>query len=220
MSSDVVLWSVAIFGIFDFLIGGGLIVGLIAAARRRSAKVIVGENGSPATARRVRGTGAVAVLWAFGAALALLVLFNVAYFNGFGTDPVIGSPTRARVTGTWVGDHGAVLVLRPDGTFTASGLPRYVGDATDPFGTTGLPQNPSSGHGTWIIGPGDFNGPPESVIFTFACDAGPSGCAGHAMTFDLQAETSSPSGGDGPALFYYLGDPDDWSNQYPFVRAQ
>lgn len=223
MSSDVVLRSVAIFGIFDFLIGGGLIVGLIAAAiaaaRRRSAQVIVGENGSPATARRVRGTGAVAVLWAFGAALALLVLFNVAYFNGFGTDPVIGSPTRAQVTGTWVGDHGAVLVLRRDGTFTASGLPRYVGDATDPFGTTGLPQNPSSGHGTWIIGPGDFNGPPESVIFTFACDAGPNGCAGRAMTFDLQAETSSPSGGDGPALFYYLGDPDDWSNQYPFVRA-
>lgn len=39
------------------------------------------------------------------------------------------------------------------------------------------------------------------------------------MTFDLQAETSSPSGGGGPALFYYLGDPDDWNNQYPFVRS-
>jgi hypothetical protein len=37
---------------------------------------------------------------ALGAALVLLVLFNVAYFNGFGTDPVIGTPTRAQVTGT------------------------------------------------------------------------------------------------------------------------
>ena len=24
----------------------------------------------------------------------------------------------------------------------------------------------------------------------------------------------------GPALFYYLGDPDDWSDQYPFVPEQ
>lgn len=211
----------AIFGIFDFLIGGGLIVGLIAALLGPSRVMIVGENGGPATARRVRrSAGAVAVLWTFGAALAALVLFNVAYFNGFGTDPVIGSPTRAQVTGTWVGDHGATLVLRPDGTFTATSLPPYVGDATDSFGTSGLLRNPPSGHGTWVIGPGDFNGPPETVIFTFACDADPNVCAGHAMTFDLQAEASSPSGGGGPALFYYLGDPDDWSDQYPFVRGQ
>lgn len=204
MSGDVVVRPMAIFGIFDFLLGGGLIAGLIFSL----------------AARVLRGAGSVAVPAVFGAGLALLVVLNVAYFNGFGTDPVIGSPVRAQVTGTWVGDHGATLVLRPDGTFTASGLPPYVGNATDAVGTTGLPQNPPSGHGTWIIGPGDFNGPPESVIFTFACDAGPYGCAGQAMTFDLQAETSSPSGGGGPALFYYLGDPDDWSNQYPFVRAQ
>ena len=207
----------AIFGIFDLLIGGGLIAGLIAAAvaavRLRSARVTAGENGGPA-AGRVRRTGAVTILWIFGAALALLVLFNVAYFNGFGTNPVIGSPTRTQVTGTWVGDHGAVLVLRPDGTFTAGGLPQ------SPPQTSGSPPNPPSGHGTWVIGPGEFNGPPESVIFTFACNAGSNGCAGQAMTFDLQAETSSPSGGGGPALFYYLGDPDDWNNQYPFVREQ
>ena len=35
------------------------------------------------------GPGAVTVLWVFGAALVMLVLFNVAYFNGFGTDPAI-----------------------------------------------------------------------------------------------------------------------------------
>lgn len=187
----------AIFGIFDLFIGGGLIISVTVAAIRRAR----------------HGPGAGTALWGLGSALALLVVFNVAYFNGFGTDPVIGTPTRAQVTGTWVGDYGATLVLSPDGTFTASGLPPYVGDATGFPGTPGLPQNPASGHGTWIIGPGDFNGPPESVIFTFDCGA--SGCA----TFDLQAETSSPAGGGGPALFYYLGDPDDWSNQYPFVQA-
>lgn len=208
----------AIFGIFDLLIGGGLIAGLIAAAvaavRLRSARVTAAGYGGPAAAGRVRRTGAVTVLWTFGAALALLVLFNVAYFNGFSSDPVIDSPTRTQVTGTWVGDHGAVLVLRPDGTFTAGGLPQSL------LQTSGSPPNPPSGHGTWVIGPGEFNGPPESVIFTFACNADSNGCAGQAATFDLQAETSSPSGGDGPALFDYLGDPDDWSNQYPFVREQ
>jgi hypothetical protein len=51
--------------IFDFLIGGGLIVGLIAVdTRMRSAMVIAGQSGSPATARRVRRSYG-AVLWTF-----------------------------------------------------------------------------------------------------------------------------------------------------------
>jgi hypothetical protein len=191
----------AIFGIFDLLAGGGVIVGFIA--------------GLAATIR-LRSTGSVVALCACGVALVLFVLFNVAYFNGFGTDPVIGSPTRAQVTGTWVGDYGAVLVLRPDGTFTASGLPPDVGDVTSGTGASSPGQNLLSGRGTWIIGPGAFNGPPQSVIFTFSCGVGPNGCPADVQSFDLQAEASSPSGGGGPALFYYLGDPDDWSNQYPF----
>lgn len=165
--------------------------------------------------RRVEWWLLVAVLVGAG----LFALFNVAYFNGFGADPVIGSPTRAQVTGTWVGGQGARLVLRPDGTFTASGLPPYVGDGTGFVATSGQPQNPSSGDGTWIIGPGEFSGPPESVIFTFAsCDGSPGGCAGYASSFFLQAETASPSGSGGPALFYYRGDPDDWAGQYAFTR--
>ena len=89
------------------------------------------------------------------AAIGVFILLNVTLFNGFGTDPVIASPARAQVTGTWVGTGGTKLVLLPDGTFTASSLP-------------------------------------------------------------VQAESSSPSGS--PALIYYLGDPDDWSNQYAFTR--
>jgi len=191
------------FGLFDLGIACALLAMLVA-----SIVVLL---------LRVRGAwwGLVAVLVGAG----LFVLFNVAYFNGFGTDPVIGSPTRAQVTGTWVGDQGARLVLRPDGTFTASGLPPYVGVGAGFFATSGQPQTPSSGDGTWVIGPGEFNGPPESVIFTFAsCDGGPGGCPGYASSFDLQAETASPTGGGGPALFYYTGDPDDWAGQYAFTR--
>lgn len=178
MSSDVVVGSVAILAIFNLLVGGSLIVGLIAAAiaavRQCSAMVMTGENGGMATTGRAQRTAAVTLLWTFGAALALLVLFNVAYFNG--TDPVIGSPTRTQVTGTWIGDHGATLVLRPDGTFTAAGLPPYVGNPPDTLlPTSGSPPNPPSGHGTWVIGPGEFDGPPESVIFNFSCEAGPTG---------------------------------------------
>jgi hypothetical protein len=207
-----------IFGIFDILACAGLIAGLVSVTMMlRPARMIVWDNGGPATVRRARRSATpVALLWIFGAATVLLVLFNVAYFSG--ADPVIGSPTGTQVTGTWVGDHGARLLLRPDGTFTASGLPPHVGDGKGIFATPGLPKNPASGHGTWIIGPGDFGGSLESVIFTFTCDAAPNGCTGRTMSFDLQAESSSPSGG--PALFYYLGDPDDWSDQYPFVREQ
>jgi hypothetical protein len=207
--------------IFDFLIGGGLIAGLIAATRMGSPRVIAGQDDSPATAKRVRRSDrAVAVLWTFGAALVLLIFFNVAYFKS-GANQVTGSPTRAQVTGTWVGDEGSNLVLRPDGTFTASALPQDVGTAAAvTYSPSGSLLNPWSGHGTWIIGPGEFNGSPESVILTVACDAAPNGCAGHPRTFDLQAETNAPNGGGGPALFYYLGNPHDLSNQYPFVRGQ
>jgi hypothetical protein len=78
-----------------------------------------------------------------------------------------------------------------------------------------LGRNPPSGHGTWVIGPGDFDGSPESVILTLACSLPGDECANCNLTFDLQAEKLRPSGG--PALFYYQGDPDDWSDQYAFT---
>jgi hypothetical protein len=68
----------AIFGIFDFMLGGGLIVGLIVAIwllrpRNRTA----GEHSGPTTAGPVpRNRHGVVVLCALGAALVLLVLFK------------------------------------------------------------------------------------------------------------------------------------------------
>ncbi|HYK69775.1 MAG TPA: hypothetical protein VEV45_17655 [Streptosporangiaceae bacterium] len=182
------------FGLFDLGITvmlGLLLVGSIAFLVPRN----VGRLG-----RAVRVWPLVVSL----AGIGLFIDFNVAYFNG--TDPVISSPTRLQVIGTWVGNGGARLVVGPDGTFSASRLPSYVGQPTD-FPDMLLGNNPLSGSGTWVIGPGEFGGPPESVIFTFA---------GSTQNFDLQAETVSLSGG--PALFYYLGDPDDWSRQYAFTR--
>jgi hypothetical protein len=196
---------VAFFGLFDLLIAlvlFGLLVSSIVLFLRP----------------RLSRAGRVARVWLLVTSLAgigLFILFNVAYFNGFGTDPVIGSPTRAQVTGTWMGTGGARLVLRRSGTFTASRLPPYVGQPTD-FPDMLLGRNPPSGHGTWAIGPGVYGGPPESVIFTFACSPLASGCTNWNLTFDLQAESPGPSGG--PALFYYRGDPDDWSDQYAFTR--
>jgi hypothetical protein len=202
---------VVAFGLFDLAIAFGLLVGLI------------GSIVFILLPQRVARVGRAVRVWLLVGSLAgagLFVLFNVAYFNGFGTDPVIGSPTRAQVTGTWIGEKGATLVLRPDGTFTASGLPPHVGDGTGIFASSGLPQNPSSGDGTWIIGPGQLSAPPESVIFTFAsCDGSANVCGDYAFSFDLLAEASSPSGSGGPALFYYTGDPDDWAGQYAFTRS-
>jgi hypothetical protein len=132
---------------------------------------------------------------------------------------VISSPTRAQVTGTWVGDHGLSLVLRPDGTFTTPALPSRIGTAAPAPGADESPMPGTwSGHGTWVIGPGIVGGSPRGVIFTVACDA-PNGCAGRPRTFDLQAETNAPSGGGGPALFYYLGGGHDLGNQFPFIRV-
>jgi hypothetical protein len=206
--------------VFDFLVGSGLIAGLIAVdTRMRAAMIIAGQGGGPAAAGRVRRSYG-AVLWTFSAALTLLAFVSLEYFYlQPRANHVIGSPTLSQVTGTWAGDYGTNLVVRPDGTFTTDAVPQDVGTAAAvTFSADGSQLNGWSGHGTWAIGPGIFHSSPDSVIFTVDCDAAAHGCAGHPRTFDLQMETNAPQGGGGPALFYYLGSPRDLSNQFPFVR--
>jgi hypothetical protein len=185
-----------------------------------SARIVAEADSSPATIRRGhRGGRAARTCWALGAALLLLVFLLVAHFK-HGSNQVVGSPTRAQVTGTWGGDYGSALVLLPDGTFTSAGLPPHVGTSAPEIssaGTSVLGVWPA--HGTWTIGPGDRAGSPQRVIFTVDCGATPSRCAGHPATFELLLETSSPDGGDGPALFYYLGSTHNLASQYPFVRV-
>jgi hypothetical protein len=193
--------------IFGLLVVGGLVAGLIAAAAR-----IRPAMRTPRSAR--------AVLWMFGSFLVLLALVTVAHYKP-DADRVVGSPARAQVTGTWGGPEGNALVLRPDGTFSAAWLPLEVGTAAPVFTRDGRDVLWSwSGHGTWVIGPGKFRASPQSVVFTVDCTAGPGGCAGGRRSFELQLETNAPSGGGGPALFYYLGKSRDLTSQYYFVRVQ
>jgi hypothetical protein len=149
--------------------------------------------------------------WPFLAAAltgaALLTGFNWYYFYGNGT--IIYTPTTAQVTGTWSGDYNETLTLWPNGTFTAKGVQiddNYTDTSVPP------PKAPVTGSGTWSIEPGSDASGEGGVNFTFtSCNAAP--CPG---SFELYAETSSPVSGRGPALFYYLGDPDD-DDQYAFV---
>ena len=105
---------------------------------------------------------AVAVRWASWATLALLVLIIVAHLKSK-ANQVVSSPTRAQVTGTWVGDYGLVLTLRPDGTFSSAGLPPDVGTAAPVPSDPGGDGDVRPAHGTWVIGPGDLGGSAESV---------------------------------------------------------
>lgn len=192
----VIYLDVAFFSLFDLTIALGLLAYFVAA-------IVV------FLVPRLTGARRAVRLWFLVSALAgvgLFVVFNVAYFNGFGTDPVINSPTPAQVTGSWIGPSGARLVLRAGGSFTASDLPPYVGQPTD-FPEMLSARNPPSGDGTWVIGADGACFSAKCVIFTFTNST---------QTFVLQAEKASPPGG--PALFYYRGDPDDWSDQYAFTR--
>ena len=112
-----------------------------------------------------------------------------------GSFGVAVAPTRGNATGEWKGTRGAMLMLAPDGTFTASGLPAGMGGAT-----------PVRGSGTWHTGTADPSYPP-GVIFDFS----------NGSQAQLQLETDGPS----LAMYYDRGDPDEgWSGQYRFVKHQ
>lgn len=91
----------AFSGLFDLLIAFALLV------------LLVGSFVLFLVPTRVGRGGRVWLLVASLAGTGLLILFNVAYFNGFGTDPVIGSPTAAQVTETWMGSGGVRCRKKP-----------------------------------------------------------------------------------------------------------
>ena len=106
--------------------------------------VIVNENGV------MRRFGLLAVL-----ALAALGL------AGCTPNLPIPTPSPSAIVGTW--HHGSdVIILSPDGTFTASGLPRGVIDQT-PVARGAEPAGPVEAvSGNWSIGSGgtDVGGAP------------------------------------------------------------
>jgi hypothetical protein len=196
--------GVALLGLVDLLIVPPVIVAIIICAVRlhrfRHARIRAGiTHGSGKHAET-------AVLWVLVPGLALIVLFHVALFSSPGP---VSNLTPSQVPGTWIGAHGATLVVRADGTFTASRLPPNAGLPVPPSGHL-VSTNPTTGRGTWQIDSGPFNGDPSSVDLTFTCPRPGSSCS----EFWLQLEHK----GNSLALYYYLGDPADRSNQYAFTR--
>jgi len=182
------------FGLVDLTVALALLVGFIAA-------LVLLLSPRPATLRRATR------VWYLVTALVGIGIFvglNAAYFALATADSPI-TPTPAQVTGTWTAAGGARLLIRPDGTFTATDLSPRIGNME-------AGQAPPAGHGTWTIGFDGTGSSAKSVIFKFACVPPSSGC----VIFSLAAENDGPSGR--PALFYYVGDPDD-DDQYAFTRG-
>lgn len=174
---------VAVFAGVLALAGLGVMLGV-------GALVGMAMSGRPA----LRVLAAVSVVLA-GAGAAALAVVAPGPGGSFG---VLVAATRGKAAGEWKGPGGAVLMLAPDGRFTASGLPAGIGDWS--FGAT-----PVSGAGTWHIGSFDGSGLPPGVIFDFSNGA----------QAELQLETDGPS----LAMYYDRGDPDEgWSGQYRFVK--
>jgi hypothetical protein len=113
------------------------------------------------------------------------------------------TPTRAVLAGTWTHDRGAVLVLRPDGTFAGEHLPSRFGDWS-------IGEIPATGTGTWHIG--RFSADVENgLVLDFA---GPH--AGTVTELLVEHCCGSPM-----AVYYDKGDPDvGGSGQYQLVKRQ
>ncbi len=194
LGSAVVSQVVLAFGLVDLTVALALLAGFTAA-------LVLLLSPRLTTVRRATR------VWYLVTALVGIGLFvglNAAYFALAAADSPI-TPTPAQVTGTWTAAGGARLLIRPNGTFAATDLPPGIGNME-------VGQAPPSGHGTWTIGFDGTDSAAKSVIFKFACLPPSSGC----VIFSLAAETDGPAGR--PALFYYLGDPDD-DDQYTFARG-
>jgi hypothetical protein len=131
------------------------------------------------------------------AVLVVLILGTVIVLRVLGeTTPV--TPLRAAIVGTWTNPDGARLILRPDSTYTASGMP-YIDDGMQ---NDALPGN---GSGTWEIEPWDSS----------------SGSGGGVdLTADSGSGTFLTTAGDParPEVFATIGDPDD-GDDFDFSRA-
>lgn len=110
----------------------GLVIAIVLAALRLRPSRITG----PGTASW-RWTSLIALV----AVLGLVVFGNVRFVLSSYEQ---GRPTPAQIVATWNGSDGATILVRPDGTFVAAGLPA---DSNDPAGE-GKPH-PTHGHGTW-----------------------------------------------------------------------
>lgn len=120
--------------------------------------------------------------------------------SAYGINPI--TPTRAMVTGTWVHNGGAVLVLSKNGTFAGRDMPLF-------FGEESVGPTPRAGSGTWHVGHivGDY---PVGIVLDFAPPSRTQdellveNCCGLPLT-----------------VYYDRGDPDEGiSGQYQLTRRR
>jgi hypothetical protein len=159
-----------------------------------------GEQDAVSPAVRVARGRLRPTAWAILAALVLVVaVVAVACAAGL-TGPTSITPTRSMVIGTWRSSSGAVLVLRPDGTFTARGVPGNAGESS----TLNIPAD---GSGRWSVGPHS-----GSVGVTF--DYAPS------FSLRVQMVLLVERLGSSVVMYYDKGDPDQGvTGQYQFTKV-
>jgi hypothetical protein len=132
-------------------------------------------------------------LLALAAAVVVAIVGVIVYSEASAPNPFL--PSRSMMIGTWQSASGAVITLRPDGTFTARGLPANAGESA--YGTV-----PS---GSWRVGP--VHAEPSGVIFDFS----------PAVQMELLVERVSSR----VSMYYDKGDPDEGvSGQYQFTKLR
>jgi hypothetical protein len=128
--------------------------------------------------------------------VVVVVCVGVAIYADL-TQPQPFPPSRSMVIGTWRSATGAVLLLRPDGTFTGRSLPADFGASPSAV--------PSSGSGHWHVGP--VPAEPAGVVFNFS----------KKLWVELLVERM----GSMVVMYYDKGDPDEGvSGQYQFTKTQ
>jgi hypothetical protein len=144
----------------------------------------------PALLCRLRGPGrgwapiGVVALWGVGAVVGAGLLGGVALATGVLESYEPPRVSREVLTGTWSDGEEVVLVLRPDGTATATGVAQFDFEER---------VAPCSGEGTWSFDPGAGTWEQSIEIVV-------PGCAQD----DWQLMGTS----ERPTLYSYIGDPD------------
>ncbi|MFD3515700.1 hypothetical protein [Streptomyces sp. NPDC058657] len=105
---------------------------------------------------------------------------------------------RGRIAGIWIGENGARVVMRVDGRFEMSGIPRSA--LTPRFSEPPLRGENVSGSGTWT--PVGDSGSVTTISLSIA--------AGGSFAEGTDAEELGVArSGEGPVL-YFSTDPDKW----------
>ncbi|MCL2582462.1 MAG: hypothetical protein FWE35_08415 [Streptosporangiales bacterium] len=179
---------IAGFPLLAAALGTGALLGLLRTTRPQVRRLLAGVLAMAMAGLFWTGAGT----WALSSAL---------------TSGNLITPTRANVTGTWVGPNGATLRVFRDGTFTARNLP-HIDDSgfNDWVDSYDFPQQ---GKGTWTLSGSDSSFDNSAAVEFDFPKKNVSLIPGHPSYQQgyLNLEMDSQDGS--LALFDYVGDADD-----------